>query len=303
MTTQNSDKQPLLNEPEVIRIAVIGDLHAAWDQYDVHYFNNSNYDLLFFTGDLGSGSPGNSLNIAKSLSELVKPTLIMPGNNDVSDAAQIAAEFAHQKGMESLFGIEQRHRSNSKSPDVRFCGYSHESLSCANTKIALIAARPYSLGGPDISFSEELDVEFGVKTLAESKALLEQLIVNAEADHIIFLAHNGPFGLGANENDMWGCDFKSDGGDWGDTDLQHAISFALSIGKKVLAVIGGHMHLKTKSGSYRPWLIVDKATHVRYINASLVPRIFSKTGTVKRHHVSLELRGANLQVSQVFVET
>ena len=34
-------------------IAVIGDLHSAWELEDLGYFNRSDYTLILVTGDLG----------------------------------------------------------------------------------------------------------------------------------------------------------------------------------------------------------------------------------------------------------
>ena len=36
---------------------------------------------------------------------------------------------------------------------------------------------------------------------------------------ILFLAHNGPSGLGDRANSIWGCDFREKEEDWGDRDL------------------------------------------------------------------------------------
>lgn len=79
-----------------IRIGVIGYLHTHWGDLDVAHFDRSEYDLLIFTGDLGGGSRDSSQRVARSISRLRKPALVMPGNNDTGDIAERVAELAHR---------------------------------------------------------------------------------------------------------------------------------------------------------------------------------------------------------------
>jgi uncharacterized protein (TIGR04168 family) len=98
---------------------------------------------------------------------------------------------------------------------------------------------------------------------------------------------------------MWGCDFKPDGGDWGDPDLAAALDYATASGKQVLAVIAGHMHLRTKLGSERPWRVERRG--IMYINAARVPRITATDSDVHRHHVELIIDGGRVTANEVFV--
>lgn len=136
-----------------------------------------------------------------------------------------------------------------------------------------------------------------MESLEHSTERLVGLVEEADADQLIFLAHNGPLGLGEEPHDMWGCDFKEDGGDWGDPDLSAAIGHARSTGRQVLAVIGGHMHLRTKHGTERPWLAEQDGT--LYINAARVPRIYSGSDDVYRHHVSVTISDAGLAAEEI----
>ena len=98
---------------------------------------------------------------------------------------------------------------------------------------------------------------------------------------------------------MWGCDFREDGGDWGDPDLADAIDHARASGKRVMAVIAGHMHLRTRQGVERPWqLEVDDTL---YINAARVPRIFSRSGEVYRHHVAVTISERGIHANEVLL--
>jgi uncharacterized protein (TIGR04168 family) len=96
---------------------------------------------------------------------------------------------------------------------------------------------------------------------------------------------------------MWGCDFKPGGGDWGDPDLEHAIEHALDRGKRVLAVVAGHMHLRTKQGAERDWITERRGIH--YVNAARVPRILAVQDDIQRHHVALTVRTDGMTIEEV----
>lgn len=150
-----------------------------------------------------------------------------------------------------------------------------------------------------LSFPEYMENTYNIDCLEASSRKLIELVEQAESEHLIFLAHNGPAGLGEEPHDIWGCDFKEDGGDWGDHDLADAIAHARAAGKKVLAVIAGHMHLRTKQGVERPWKLDINDT--LYINAARVPRIFSAEDDVYRHHIAITISEAGVQAEEVLV--
>ena len=81
------------------RIAIIGDLHSAWDECDVAYFNRSTYQMLLFAGDLGATATRDGLQIASSLSRLTRPALVMPGNNDVAQYPLLSAELTYRRAI------------------------------------------------------------------------------------------------------------------------------------------------------------------------------------------------------------
>src|SRR5512134_3020298 len=130
------------------KVAVIGDLHGSWDDWDVAYFNASDYELLLFTGDLGSGTGEAGVKIARSIARLAKPALVMPGNNDVAFQPAIAAELAHQRGLIELLAVGPRARSRAlgaSSGQVELCGYSLHALSLGGRALTLLAGRPNAL--------------------------------------------------------------------------------------------------------------------------------------------------------------
>ncbi|MEE4146657.1 MAG: metallophosphoesterase [Halieaceae bacterium] len=279
----------------MFRLGIIGDLHTHWDDVDIHQIGKQDYDLLFFTGDLGGGTPDSSLRMARSIARLRHRTLVMPGNNDTVDIDQLAAELNHQQGVNRILAIT---RSNTESGSISLCGYSHHRISVADRQLSLIAARPHSMGGPELTFPDYMAGTYGINSLDESTQRLRELVDDASGD-IIFLAHNGPAGLGDQPGDIWGCDFRPGGGDWGDTDLAAAIDYARTQNKQVLAVIAGHMHLSTRQGAQRPWqLLVDDTC---YINAARVPRIFSGGDDVYRHHVRLCISKNSIEFSEILL--
>jgi uncharacterized protein (TIGR04168 family) len=295
-TRGQSMQQPLVARKETFRFAIIGDLHTYWDSVDLQQFASADHDLLFFTGDLGGGTQESSLRLARSMAQLRQPSLVMPGNNDTGDIDLLAAELAHQQGLSRLLSITR----NTATPTsaIKLCGYSETRIRIGNREISLIAARPHSMGGPDLTFPDYMLENYNISSMGNSVERLVSLVDNAAAE-IIFLSHNGPVGLGDEPDDMWGCDFKDDGGDWGDPDLAQAIGYARRSGKQVSAVIAGHMHLRTKQGVDRPWLKNQDGT--LFINAARVPRIFSDKDNAYRHHVLLTISEDDLQAEEVLM--
>jgi uncharacterized protein (TIGR04168 family) len=284
----------------VARVGVIGDLHGRWHEADVRYFNASPYDLLLVTGDLGSGTERNGVAIARSLARLEKPTLVVPGNNDAPYSAQIAAEFRHQRGLMELMKLAPGHGAvTEQSGQVFLCGYALHVLSLAGRRLSVVVARPFAMGNSELSFPEVLRWRYGVSSIDESSDRLRQLVDQAPDGDLIFLAHNGPLGLGATSDDPWGRDFGGREGDWGDRDLRLAIDHALDSGRRVLAVVAGHMHRTPR----RPRRASVMGGGVLYVNAARVPRVFDAAHGVRRHHVALELSDAGACVRNVYVES
>jgi uncharacterized protein (TIGR04168 family) len=267
-------------------IAVIGDLHSAWDDTDVETFNRSKYRLLLFTGDLGGSGSGDGMRIASSLARLTRQALVMPGNNDVDLYARIAAELTYRKGRAGLIG---NLRSEPPPPPdagcAETCGYSAHPVDVNGRELTIIAGRPFAMGGSELSFPLALEQSFGVRTLAESADRLKALVDGAKTPDLLFLSHNGPSGLGAEASSLWGSDFRKGAGDWGDGDLTEAISHAQRRGHRVLAVVAGHMHWTLKGGGARESQVERAGT--LYLNPARVPRIVGPRGARARYHFVL----------------
>lgn len=271
---------------ETTRIAVIGDLHGFWDDWDAQYFGATAYDLLLFTGDLGSGTGSDGVRIARSIGRLAKPALVMPGNNDVSAAAQIAAELGHQRGLLSLLKLGGRAHGG-RSGDVHLAGYGLHRYDFDGRPLTVVSARPYAKGGGELSSPEQLHERYAIASIEESTRALCALIDRVETPGLILLAHNGPAGLGDRATDLWGRDFGGQEGDWGDPDVRAAIVHARRRDKRVIALVGGHMHSPTRTGAARTWQA--SRDHTLYVNAARVPRIFEREDGKYRHHVAIEI--------------
>ena len=280
------------------RIGVLGDLHGFWDDWDARYFSATDYDLLLFTGDLGSGTRSNGVRIARSIGRLDKQALVMPGNNDVGVALEIAAELRHQRGLLALRRIVGR-ALGASAGQVHLCGYSVHPFTFGEREITVVAARPYARGGGELSSPECLRDSFGIESADDSQQRLRSLVDQTSSEALIFLAHNGPRGLGETAVDLWGRDFRPEEGDWGDADLSGAIAHARRQGKRVLAVVAGHMHLRTRDGRTRAWQLRRDGT--LFVNPARVPRIYEEASGKYRHHVLLELEGDEASAREVLV--
>lgn len=270
------------------RIAVIGDLHGYWDLADNRYFAESNFDLLLFVGDLGSGTRRNGVEVIAALSKLTIGGLVLPGNNDAEHLAHLAAEWGHQSGKAELFRIV----GSTGRVGVMPCGFSSHLLSTRRGEVTLIAGRPCSMGGSVFSFSEEVSRNFGVSDLEASTVAMKRLIDESSTEALIFVGHNGPFGLGSGEGALWARDFRLPSeleeqapDDWGDRDLQEAIEYAIRKGKRVDGVIAGHMHRAPHRGA--TWATERHGT--TYINPAVVPRIVGSPEGQMHHFVEVEL--------------
>lgn len=285
-----------------LRLAIVGDVHGCWTAVDTDYFNRGEYDALLCTGDLPPLI--GSLPTARRLAGLRLPAFMIPGNHDASTALQFLAELrqhARLAGFLSLGHERREARLAAALQPVRLLGYSLDLLSWGGKPLGLIGARPYSMGGDRLYFGSYLERRHGVASFADSAAKLRARVDEAPGD-VIFLSHNGPAGLGSARDDLFGRDFRADGGDFGDPDLRAAIDYALRTGRRVHAVIAGHMHhrLKGGGGERKHWQL--QRDGVLYINAARVPRIRRRAPGQPRHHIRLTLESSGARAEEVWVQ-
>jgi uncharacterized protein (TIGR04168 family) len=287
----------------MVRMAIIGDVHRHYSDFDTSYFNASDYDLLLFVGDLSNWWPREAVQIAGMLSALTIPSLFIPGNHDTINVFQLFAEIKHLGKAINLVSLGQDRRFaqlREQIYPVRVCGYSVHPIQKDGQQFDVIAARPFSMGGRNLGSHRYLRHTHNVDSLDDSARLLKKCVDESPSEQVIFLAHNGPTGLGARRSDIWGRDFTKSGGDFGDVDLRVAIDYAIKQGKHIIAVIAGHMHRRTIEDENRRWHVINDDIH--YINSAYVPRIFRSKDATVHHHICLELEGTDVTVADVFID-
>lgn len=285
-----------------LRIALIGDVHQRFTDEDVAYFNDSGYDQLLFVGDLAGYANHGALDVARRVARLTRPALVIAGNHDAVRLPHLAAEVARRPRLAQILGIGQGklcdELADALSP-VPLSGYSRHELRFRDQHVSLVVGRPHAMGGSHVSFEPHMRQRFGISSIAGSAARLSGLVDACESGRVLFLAHNGPSGLGAGRADIWGCDFKKGEGDFGDEDLRLAVEHAQGSGRRVLAVLAGHMHHAIKGGGERRWQL--ERDGILYVNAARVPRIFEREGRRVRHHVAVTLDGDAARAEAVLV--
>jgi uncharacterized protein (TIGR04168 family) len=299
-------------EPDVrpARLAVLGDVHLAFDAVDVRLLDAAGYDAILFVGDLAGYRQSGGLAVARIIATLRTPAFVIPGNHDAVTPAQLAAEVVESTAaVDALervpFGEGQEARVAALAAALRgprgtgaiLGGYSHHRLEAPGiAPIDLVMGRPHSFGGARLSFAPYLSRAFGVRSLADSTAHLDALLGQCSAERTVVLAHNGPAGLGASRADPFGCDFRRGEGDHGDPDLAQALARARARGAPIAAVVAGHMHHALRGGGMRGWLGSRDGTLV--VNAARVPRVRRDGG---RHHVCLTIDGARAEATEVWL--
>lgn len=285
----------------MIRIALIGDIHRYWDQKDTDWFNDSDYDLVLFVGDLPGRSHLHANQVASIMAGLKKPGFFIPGNHDGVSAIQFLAELKQNRALLDRSWEKQKARCDrlrkTLGPIV-YSAYSRHPIQIRNMSFDLIAGRPHSMGGPNLSFVRYMKEAYGVSSLEDSLRLMEGLIDQA-GESVLFLCHNGPSGLGSLRSDIWGSDFSRNGGDWGDPDLEKAVEYARTKGRRVLGVLAGHMHHRLRGSGFR----IEKKENggTLYLNAACVPRIFHRNDIPVRHHIRILTDGKTMESETVLV--
>ncbi len=284
-------------------IGVIGDVHLFWDDKDVGFFNGGGYDLLLFVGDLAGYTQVRGRRVARSLRKLRVPAMCIPGNHDGLHAFQLGSEIfprAHRFRNAFCQGQGSRCRSLDRAlGGVELIAYSRRRLAPGGVPLNIVVGRPHSIGGRRLACTRYLAKQYGIDSMDASIARLKSLIDACDDAPILFLAHNGPSGLGDRADSIWGCDFRRKEEDWGDRDLEEALEYANGNGRRVLATVAGHMHRKTKSGKRRPAQVQKDG--VLYVNAAEVPRHRKINGTKKRHHVRLTVTSGGATAEDLWV--
>lgn len=284
-------------------IGVIGDVHLFWDDEDATFFNGAGYDLLLFVGDLKGYTELKAHRVNRSLRKLRVPAMCIPGNHDGLHALQLGAEItprAHPLRNAFCRGQAGRCRKLERAlGPIELVAYCRRRLTLRGLPLNVVVGRPHSIGGGRLACIRYLAEQYGIDSMESSSARLISLVDACDDAPILFLAHNGPSGLGDRASSIWGCDFRKKEEDWGDRDLERAVQHAVDSGRTVLATVAGHMHRKTKSGRLRPGRVEKNG--VLYVNAAEVPRHRQIAGRKKRHHVRLQVTAEGVEAQEMWV--
>lgn len=279
---------------EPIKIAVVGDVHNAWDADDALALKHLGVDLVLFVGDFGN----ESVEVVRAIAGINMPKAAIFGNHDAwysaSDWGRKQCPYNRQKedwvkDQVELLGITE-------------VGYGK--LDFPALDLTVVGSRPFSWGGEVWKNARFYQERYGVTNFEESTARIVAAASNATSNNLIFLGHNGPTGLGDHPEDPCGKDWNPIGGDYGDPDLAAAIAQVRKLGKTIPLVTFGHMHhrLRHTQKRLRTQLAIDSQTTV-YLNAASVPRIVqTQTG----HHRNFSLvslqAGTVLEASLIWLD-
>jgi len=279
--------------PDLIKIAVIGDIHDQWEEADNLALQQLGIDLALFVGDFGN----ESVDIVRCIASLDIPKAAILGNHDAWYSA-------------SAWGRKQCPYDSKKEDRVQqqldllgedYVGYGQRDF--PQLQLSVVGSRPFSWGGWEWKNKEFLRDRYGVSNFQESTDKIVEAASQAACNTIIFLGHNGPSGLGEQPEDICGRDWQPLGGDHGDPDFRDAIAQVRASGKQIPLVTFGHMHhrLRHTQGRLRSAVAIAEAETI-YLNAASVPRIIEPAGK-RLHNFSLVYlqQGIVSQISLIWV--
>ncbi len=266
-------------------LLVVGDVHDQWREEDTAFVERGAQDLVLFVGDLGD----ENAELVARLAAIRAPRVFMLGNHDAWQSFSRKAPTPAL--LDSLAALGADHLA-----------YSLRELPEAG--ISLVGARPFSWGGPSLRSPELYERLYAVRDHQESAQRIAAVAARAAQRDVVILAHNGPAGISLHTRDIWGKDFgRQPGGDWGDRDLELAIDAIEASGRRVRAVIAGHMHdrLSHPRGRQRDRFARRRGTW--FVNAAVVPRLRARDGMQLAHYVRLVLAGGALQqLEEIWVD-
>jgi len=249
---------------QLIKIAVVGDVHYLWEAEDAIALQQLGVDLVLFVGDFGN----EAVEVVRMIAAIDLPKAVIMGNHDAwytaSNWGRKHCPYDHRKEdwvKEQLDLLGEAH-----------VGYGK--LDFPELKLSVVGSRPFSWGGDVWKNQEFLRRRYGVNGFAES---IERIVAAAQSavyETIIFLGHNGPAGLGDRPDDPCGKDWQPVGGDYGDPDLAAAIAQTQALGKKIPLVTFGHMHHTMRHTKEKLRTAVSTSPKgTVYLNSASVPRI------------------------------
>ncbi len=275
-----------------ITIAVVGDVHDLWEHEDKIALQHLGIDLVLFVGDFGN----EAVEIVRQIAAVKTPKAAIMGNHD---AWYSASSWGQQKAPydRSKEDRVQQQLELLKQAHVGFSG-----LDFPQFDLSVVGSRPFSWGGSTWRNSQFYRDRYGINSFEESTQQIVKSAQNAAHETIIFIAHNGPYGLGNKTESICGRDWKTEGGDYGDPDLTEAIAQVRNLGKSIPLVTFGHMHHDLKNPRGKRRTLVEVKAQTVYFNAACVPRITKNASGSKRSFSLVSLRqGIVAEISLVWL--
>ena len=268
-----------------ITIAVVGDVHDLWEPEDQIALQHLGADLVLFVGDFGN----EAVEIVRNIAAVNLPKAAIMGNHD---AWYTASSWGRKKAPYD-HSTEDRVQQQLDLLGDTHVGF--DKLDFPQFALSVVGSRPFSWGGSTWKNSQFYRDRYGIKNFAESTQQIVESANNAAHETLVFIAHNGPYGLGDKTESICGRDWKVDGGDYGDPDLTEAIAQIHSSGKSIPLVTFGHMHHDLKNPRGKRRNIVEIREETVYFNAACVPRITKSHQDRKRSFSLVTLRQGMVQ--------
>lgn len=265
-----------------IRIAAIGDIHDLWDERDNAILKKLNVDLALFVGDFGN----ESLEVVATVAALDLPKAAVLGNHDAWYTATPwgRKKCPYDRRQEDRF---QRQLDLLGGDRVGYGVRDYPQLG-----LSVVGGRPCSWGGSEWKYQDFYQSWFGVESFEASTERMLQCVREAGEQTIIFLGHNGPFGLGTTPESPCGRDWKPIGGDYGDPDFAQTIAATRQYEKTIPLVTFGHMHHRLRHTRRRSrQAIARDAWGTLYLNVACVPRIVGEGRQTRRNFTVATLEG------------
>lgn len=270
---------------EEITIAVVGDVHELWEPEDRLALQHLGVDLVLFVGDFGN----EVVEIVRDIASLNLPKAVIMGNHD---AWYTASSWGRKKAPYD-HSIEDRVQQQLDLLGDAHIGFSK--LDFTQFAVSVVGSRPFSWGGSTWRNSGFYHDRYNIKNFEESTEQIINSAQNAAYETLIFISHNGPSGLGSKTESICGRDWKVEGGDYGDPDLEKAIAEVRNLGKLIPFVTFGHMHHELKNPRGKRRDLVIKRDETVYFNAACVPRITRSSQGSKRSFSLVTLSQAIVQ--------
>lgn len=268
------------------KFTVVGDIHANWRQADHVFLESGDQDLVLLVGDLGD----EDVEMTRKIANLKCAKVVILGNHDAWRSFTEGSPTDNLRASIELLGDHH---------------LAYRYLDLPDAGLSIIGARPFSWGGKDIRSPDVYAEFFGIRSVAESAERIVAAAQSAAFDDLVILAHNGPTGLGSGPSDIYGKDFgRNPRGDFGDEDLALALVEIERMGRRVIAVVAGHMHdrLNHPRGKARRRFVRRNGT--AFINPAVVPRIRrTEDDATVRHYLRMEIQDAELcLVEEIWVD-